>query len=148
MGIPRYWYAGALLLALVIVAMWVGAEIGWAQTPSDQPVLASGDYARKGITGIDESANKASTAGMTSLQTIPAATNLRYGLLIQAQCTAGLLVALSDTAGGPTYISLGAAPAAGGQGGSLNLRDLPYSGAIVIWSTSASCVYGAWVAQN
>ena len=135
----------------VAIALLLSAGGAWAQqspTIADQPTLGSGNYARKGTTGIDETANRASLAGYTLLQTIPAAVNLRYGLFIQSQCTAGLLVALSDAAGAITYIALGAAPAAQGQGGSLNLRDMPYSGAIGIYSTSASCVYGAWVAQN
>lgn len=133
-------------LALTLAAIPALAQ----RSPSvtDQPTLAVGHYALKGTTGTDETANRASTSGYTLLQTIPAATNLRYGLLIQAQCTAGLLIALNDAAGGVTYLALGGAPASQGQGGSLNLRDMPYSGAIGIWSTNAACVYGAWVGQN
>jgi hypothetical protein len=140
------WVVLAVGLAFCIAAVASHAQ----QRPSihDQSVLGSGNYALAGTTGIDETANRASIAGYTLLQTIPAAVNLRYGLLIQAQCTAGLLVGLADAAGAVTYIALGAAPAVNGQGGSLNLRDLPYSGVITIYSTSASCVYGAWVGQN
>jgi hypothetical protein len=89
----------------------------------------------------------ASPARLSLLATIPAATQPRLGYLIQAQCAAGLTLALDDAAGGlaPTLVVLAGPSTNGGQGGSLSMAGMPHTGRIRIYSSSSSCQMAARV---
>ena len=97
-----------------------------------------------GNAGSDFSANAPSLSGLTLLATIPAPSSPRRGYLIQAQCTAGLAVALGNESGGsnPTVILAGA-PVNGGQGGTLDMTGIPHTGKIDIYSSAANCQMAA-----
>ena len=101
--------------------------------------------AAPGNNGADASANAPSLSGLTLLATIPAAAQPRLGYLIQAQCTAGLTIALDDAAGAlaPTILVLAGPSSNGGQGGSLSMSGMPHTGRIRIYSSSASCQMAA-----
>src|SRR4029077_2423385 len=98
-----------------------------------------------GNNGTDYSANAGSLSGLTLLATIPAPTVPRLGGIIEAQCTAGVVVTLDDQGAAltPTLIVLAGPAAAGGQGGSLDLAGMPPTGRIRIYSSSASCQMAA-----
>jgi hypothetical protein len=113
--------------------------------PPYRQLGASEAMASPGQSGTDYSANAGSLTGLTLLATIPAATVPRLGGIIEAQCTAGLVVALDDPAGSltPTLLVLAGASASGGQGGALDLAGMPHTGRIRIYSSSASCQMAA-----
>jgi len=83
--------------------------------------------------------------GYTLLSTIPA--GRRHGYVIQAQCTAGLLVSFEEALSGPSYLSLAGPSVAGGHGGSVSMSGIPYDGVIKVFSTDAACRHTAWVNQ-
>jgi hypothetical protein len=89
----------------------------------------------------------ASLTGLSLLATIPAATQPRLGYLIQAQCAAGLTIALDDAAGAlaPTLVVLAGPSTNGGQGGSLSMAGMPHTGRIRVYSSSSSCQMAARV---
>ncbi len=113
--------------------------------PTYRQLGASEPMAEPGANGADYSANAGSLSGLTLLATIPAPAAPRLGGVIQAQCTAGLVVALDDPAGAltATLIVLAGSAANGGQGGSLDLAGMPHTGRIRIYSSSSSCQMAA-----
>jgi hypothetical protein len=115
------------------------------EVPAYRQLDASEPMAAPGNSGADYSANAGSLSGLSLLATIPAPSVPRLGVTIQAQCTAGVTVAMDDEAGTltPTLFVLGGAASAGGQGGSLNLIGLPQTGRIRIYSSSSSCQMAA-----
>ncbi len=98
-----------------------------------------------GSAGSDFSANAPSLSGLTLLATIPAPSSPRRGYLIQAQCTAGLIVVFDREAGisNPTLKILAGAPVNGGQGGTLDMSGMPHTGKIGIYSSAADCQMAA-----
>ena len=134
------------LAALVCVAA-PGVGTACAQSPtyaapspgsSMTPIFPGGD------SGADHSANAPSLSGLSLLATISGNT-ARQGFLVQAQCTAGLTVALDDDGGTltSTIVVLAGAASAGGQGGSLTMAGMPHNGRIRIYSSSSSCQMAA-----
>jgi hypothetical protein len=113
--------------------------------PPYRQLGASEAMASPGNSGTDYSANAGSLSGLTLLATIPAPLLPRLGGVIEAQCIAGLVVALDDPGGllAPTLIVLGGAAADGGQGGALDLAGMPHTGRIRIYSSSSSCQMAA-----
>ncbi len=149
---------GAALIstALVVAAsLPTASHLGlggsaWAQSasvevPAYRQLGASEAMAPPGQNGADYSANAGSLSGLTLLAAIPAPSAPRLGVIVQAQCTAGLSVALDDPAGSltPTIIVLAGAVSNGGQGGELDLTGMPHTGRIRIYSSSASCQMAA-----
>jgi len=118
------------------------------EVPGNRQLGAAEAMASPGQSGADYSANVPSLAGLTLLATIPAPSVPRLGGVIEAQCTAGLLVVLDDQADllTPTIVVLAGAGANGGQGGSLDLAGMPHTGRIRIYSSSSSCqmAAGSW----
>lgn len=136
------------LLALVFGATGVADGSARAETtvvPAYRMLQAAEPMTPPGNAGSDFSVNAPSLAGLTLLATIPAPSSPRRGLLIQAQCTAGLIVVLDSEAGGsnPTMIVLAGAPANGGQGGTLDMTGIPHTGKIAIYSSAANCQMAA-----
>ena len=123
------------------------ADAAQIEVPAYRALGAAEAMASPSQNGSDFSANAPSLSGLTLLATIPAATMPRLGYLIQAQCTAGLTVALDDTAGvlAPTLLVLAGPSANGGQGGSLTMAGMPHTGRIRIYSSSSSCQMAARV---
>ena len=115
------------------------------EVPGNRQLGAAEAMASPGQSGADYSANVPSLAGLTLLATIPAPSVPRLGGVIEAQCTAGLLVVLDDQADllTPTIVVLAGAGANGGQGGSLDLAGMPHTGRIRIYSSSSSCQMAA-----
>jgi len=115
------------------------------EVPAYRQLGASEAMASPGQSGADYSANAGSLSGLTLLATIPAPSVPRLGGVIQAQCTAGLTVALDDQGGSlsPTIIVLAGPAANGGQGGSLDLAGVPHTGRIRIYSSAAGCQMAA-----
>jgi hypothetical protein len=136
--------AASALLPLVAPAPARAAQI---EVPAYRALGAAEAMASPAQSGADYSANAPSLSGLTLLATIPAATQPRLGYLIQAQCAAGLTVALDDAAGvlAPTLIVLAGPSANGGQGGSLTMAGMPHTGRIRIYSSSSSCQMAARV---
>ncbi|MGC2411736.1 MAG: hypothetical protein WA459_03440 [Stellaceae bacterium] len=121
------------------------AQSNAVEVPTYRQLGATERMALPGQSGADYSANAPPLAGLTLLATIPAPSVARLGGVIEAQCTAGLVVALDDQAGSltPTLIVLAGPSAAGGQGGSLDLAGMPHTGRIRIYSSSSSCQMAA-----
>lgn len=95
------------------------------------PVIMAGSI------GVDHSANAPATPA-NLLLTI-AANPARLGYLIQNQDTVSITVVLDDGAGGQlSKVILQGAPAAGGQGGSLDYTGAPCQGRIRVYSSSAA----------
>jgi hypothetical protein len=115
------------------------------EVPAYRQLGASEAMASPGQSGADYSANVPSLAGLTLLATIPAPATPRLGYFIEAQCTAGLVVALDDQGGSlaPTIVVLQGSGAAGGQGGSLSMAGMPHTGRIRIFSSSSGCQMAA-----
>ena len=115
------------------------------EVPAYRQLGASEAMASPGQSGADYSANAGSLSGLTLLATIPAPSVPRLGGVIQAQCTAGLTVALDDQGGSlsPTIVVLAGPAANGGQGGSLDLSGMPHTGRIRIYSSAAGCQMAA-----
>lgn len=111
-----------------------------ALVASTAPISAA-DYIPAGVPGADHSANAGSLSGLTLLATIDTPAVARSGGMVQAQCTAGVVVAFDDEPGTltPTLIVLAGASVAGGQGGSLDLAGMPHGGRIRIYSSDATC---------
>jgi hypothetical protein len=143
------------VLRLAAFAALVCPSFGWpdsaaAQTdtvevPVRRHLEASETLISPGRVGSDFSTNAPSLSGLTLLQTIPAASAPRLGYLIQAQCAAGLTVALDNAAGSatPTIVVLAGPGTDGGQGGSLTMAGMPHAGRIRIYSSSPSCQMAA-----
>jgi hypothetical protein len=113
--------------------------------PAYRPLQAAEPMAAPGSAGSDFSANAPSLSGLTLLATIPAPSSPRRGYLIQAQCVAGLTVALDKESGGSnrTLIILAGASVNGGQGGTLDMAGMPHTGKIEIYSSAADCQMAA-----
>jgi len=136
--------------SLVALAFGTGAVAAPAQSqaidvPSYRRLEAAEPMAAPDLGGTDFSANAPSLAGLTLLATIPAPIAPRRGYLIQAQCTAGLTLALDDQAGSttPTLVVLAGAPVIGGHGGTLDMSGVPHTGRIRIFSSAANCQMAA-----
>jgi hypothetical protein len=148
---PRRLRAAFLISAAVTAAVPLGAiAIAAAQgksveVPSYRALGASEAMTSPGQNGGDYSANAGSLSGLNLLATIPAPAVPRLGGIIQAQCTAGLVVVFDDQAGAlaPTLIVLAGPTVNGGQGGSLDLAGTPHTGRIRIYSSSSSCQMAA-----
>ncbi len=137
--------AAALATALAGAGPAFAVAAGTVETPADRQMVASESMVSPAQSGSDYSTNPPSLAGLTLLATIPASNGPRSGYLIQAQCTAGLTVALDDQAGlsTPTLLVLQGAGTNGGEGGSLSMAGLPHSGRIRIYSSAANCQMAA-----
>jgi hypothetical protein len=137
------------LLAFALVANVANgpAQAENIDIPAYRALQAAEPMAAPGSTGSDFSANAPSLSGLTLLARIPAPSSPRRGYLIQAQCTAGLIVVFDKEAGGsnPTFIILAGAPVNGGQGGTLDMSGMPHTGKIEIYSSAADCQMAARV---
>jgi hypothetical protein len=113
--------------------------------PAYRTLQAAEPMVAPGSTGSDFSANAPSLAGLTLLATVPTPASPRRGYLIQAQCTAGLVVVFDRETGdsNPTMIILAGAPVDGGQGGTLDMSGMPHTGKIEIYSSAADCQMAA-----
>ncbi len=113
--------------------------------PAHRMLQAAEPMSAPGSAGSDFSANAPSLSGLTLLATIPAPSSPRRGYLIQAQCTAGLIVVFDREVGGSTstLIILAGAPVNGGQGGTLDMSGMPHTGKIEIYSSAADCQMAA-----
>ena len=142
---PRRLRAAFLTAAFVIAAGTALAQSQSVEVPSYRQLGADEAMVSPGRSGADYSANPPSLAGLTLLATIPASALPRLGYLIQAQCAAGLTVALDDEGGSlaPTIIVLQGSAVDGGQGASLSMAGMPHTGRIRIYSTSSSCQMAA-----
>ena len=131
--------------ALAGVGLAFAAVAGTVETPDKREMIASERMVSPAQSGSDYSVNPPSLAGLTLLATIPASNGPRSGYIIQAQCTAGLTVALDDEAGlsAPTLVVLQGATTTGGEGGSLSMAGMPHSGRIRIYSSAANCQMAA-----
>lgn len=111
------------------------------ETPAYRRLGATETMSSPGTDGADYSANPSSLAGLSLLATIPKASVPRRGYFVQAQCTAGLAIALDDGAGSltPTIIVLDGAAADGSQGGVLDMAAMPHTGRVRIFSSDAAC---------
>jgi hypothetical protein len=150
--LPRCLRAARLSAVLAVAAIPLLGPTGGAlaqsqsvEVPAYRQLGADEAMASPGQTGTDYSANAPSISGLTLLATIPAPTTPRLGYFIQAQCAAGLTVALDDAAAAltPTIIVLSGPVTAGGEGGSLSMTGMPHTGRIRIYSSSASCQMAA-----
>jgi hypothetical protein len=138
----------ALVLTASLSMGLIGSTLAQSKSievPASRQLGASEAMASPGNSGADYSANAASLSGLTLLATIPAPSAPRLGGVIQAQCTAGLVVVLDDQGGSlpPTSIVLAGPGANGGQGGSLDLAGMPHTGRIRIYSSAAGCQMAA-----
>src|SRR6266568_2936631 len=149
---PRRLRAAFVQAALVVaVSLPLGlssnasAQTKSIEVPAYRQLGAAEAMASPGQSGADYSANAGSLSGLTLLATIPAPSVPRLGGVIQAQCTAGLIVVLDDQGGSlaPTIIMLAGPAANGGQGGSLDLAGMPHTGRIRIFSSAAGCQMAA-----
>ena len=149
---PRRLRAAFVQAALVVaVSLPLGlssnasAQSKSIEVPAYRQLGAAEAMASPGQSGADYSANAGSLSGLTLLATIPAPSVPRLGGVIQAQCTAGLIVVLDDQGGSlaPTLIVLAGPAASGGQGGSLDLAGMPHTGRIRIYSSAAGCQMAA-----
>ena len=113
--------------------------------PAYRQLGAAESMASPGQNGADYSAYAPSVSGLSLLATIPAPAAPRLGYLVQAQCTAGVTVALDDPGGSltPTILVLQGPSANGGQGASLTMAAMPHTGRIRIYSSSSSCQMAA-----
>ncbi len=137
--------AAFLLTALAGLAPAAATRAGTVETPAYRPLGASESMVSPQQSGSDFSANATSLAGLNLLATIPASNGPRSGYIIQAQCTAGLTVALDDQAGIslPTLIVIQGSSVNGGEGGSLSMAGMPHSGRIRIYSSASGCQMAA-----
>lgn len=137
--------AAVLLTALAGIAPAVAVAAGTVETPADRLLGASESMVSPEQSGSDYSTNPPSLAGLTLLATIPASNDPRSGYIIQAQCTAGVTVALDDQAGlsTPTLVVLQGSTTNGGEGGSLSMAGMPHSGRIRIYSSAPGCQMAA-----
>ena len=149
---PRRLRAAFVPAALVVAASLslglssnASAQSKSIEVPAYRQLGASEAMASPGQSGADYSANAGSLSGLALLATIPAPSVPRLGGVIQAQCTAGLTVALDDQGGSlsPTIVVLAGPAANGGQGGSLDLSGMPHTGRIQIYSSAAGCQMAA-----
>jgi hypothetical protein len=133
------------ILAAVFLAPAGGAKAAEIEVPAYRALAAAEAMSAPGNNGNDWSANAPLLSGLALLATIPAASAPRLGYLIQAQCTAGLTIALDDQAGAlaPTILVLAGPSSNGGQGGSLTMAGMPHTGRIRIYSSSSSCQIAA-----
>jgi hypothetical protein len=137
------------LAALAVLACLAAPQVGTAcaQSPTyaaPTPGSAETPVFHGGAAGSDHGANPPSLSGLTLLATI-AGNTARQGFLVQAQCTAGLTVALDDDAGllTATIVVLAGAASAGGQGASLTMSGMPHNGRIRIYSSNSGCQMAA-----
>jgi hypothetical protein len=134
------------LLALAFGATAIADRSARAETtavPAYRMLQVAEPMTPPGSSGSDFSGNAPVLPGLTLLATIPAPP--RRGLLIQAQCTAGLIGVLEKESSGsnPTRIVLAGASANGGQGGTLDRAGIPHTGWIAIYSSAVSCQMAA-----
>jgi hypothetical protein len=150
--LPAAFFLMAATVAASPTMNSIGGLIGIASAqstavdvPAHRELGASEPMASPGNSGTDYSANAGSLSGLTLLATVPAPLVPRRGGVIQAQCTAGLVVALDDQAASltATLIVLAGAATTGGQGGALDLAGMPHTGRIRIYSSSSSCQMAA-----
>jgi len=130
---------GAVLLkgaAAALAALLTNAAMVHAQGVATTQALAG--Y------GADYSANPPSLSGLTLLVTIPATAH-GTGLVIQANCAAGVRVVLDDPPGTitPTIFVLAGGAAAGTEGASLSQMGIPHAGRVRIYSSDAACQVAA-----
>lgn len=146
-GSAYRFHAAFSLFALALVTNIVNSpsQAENIDVPAYRALQAAESMAAPGSTGTDFSANTPSLSGLILLATIPAAASPRRGYLIQAQCTAGLVVVFDTELGGPnpTRIILAGAPVNGGQGGTLDMSGMPHTGKIEIYSSAADCQMAA-----
>ncbi len=137
----------AFFMAALLLVPAGFSDAAQIEVPAYRALGAAEAMASPAQSGSDHSANAPSLAGLSLLATIPAATQPRLGYLIQAQCAAGLTLALDDAAGGlaPTLVVLAGPSTNGGQGGSLSMAGMPHTGRIPIYSSSSSCQMAARV---
>ena len=137
----------AFFMAALLLVPAGFSDAAQIEVPAYRALGAAEAMASPAQSGSDYSANASSLAGLSLLATIPAATQPRLGYLIQAQCAAGLTIALDDAAGAlaPTLVVLAGPSTNGGQGGSLSMAGLPHTGRIRIYSSSSSCQMAARV---
>jgi hypothetical protein len=133
--------------SVILLPLAHPAAAAQIEVPAYRALGAAEAMASPAQNGSDFSANAPSLSGLTLLATIPAATAPRLGYLIQAQCTAGLTIALDDTAAtlAPTLLVLAGPSTNGGQGGSLTMAGMPHTGRIRIYSSSSACQMAARV---
>src|SRR5579871_5720938 len=145
-------FRAALLLpafaaAVLPLAVPRGAAADSAiEVPAYRQLGAAEEMSAPGVDGADYSANAGSLSGLTLLATIPAAGPVpRRGYLVQAQCAAGVTVAFDDPAGilAPTILELQGPSVDGGAGWSVDMRGMPHSGRIRIYSASPGCQMAA-----
>jgi hypothetical protein len=136
---------GAAFLLLLGGTHLAPAQSRSVEVPNYRQLGAAETMAAPGTNGGDYSANAPSLSGLTLLATIPAPTVPRLGYLIQAQCTAGLTIALDDPSGAlaPTLVVLAGPGSNGGQGGSLSMAGMPHTGRIRIYSSASNCQMAA-----
>ena len=137
----------AFFMAALLLVPAGFSDAAQIEVPAYRALGAAEAMASPAQSGSDYSANAPSLASLSLLATIPAATQPRLGYLIQAQCAAGLTLALDDAAGGlaPTLVVLAGPSTNGGQGGSLSMAGMPHTGRIRIYSSSSSCQMAARV---
>jgi hypothetical protein len=137
----------AAILATVLagVGLAFAAAAGTVETPANRQLVAAESMVSPAQSGSDYSVNPPSLSGLTLLAMIPASSGPRSGYIIQAQCAAGLTVALDDQAGTstPTLVVLQGSTTDGGEGGSLSMAGMPHSGRIRIYSSAANCQMAA-----
>src|SRR5579864_2084401 len=146
MTIPlRCQRVAVLATVLAGIGLAFAAAAGTVETPADRQMVASESMVSPAQSGSDYSVNPPSLAGLMLLATVPASNGPRSGYIIQAQCTAGLTVALDDATGlsAPTLVVLQGATTNGGEGGSLSMAGMPHSGRIRIYSSAAGCQMAA-----
>src|SRR3954451_24114456 len=109
----RLWAAFLLLLAETHLAP---AQSRSVEVPQYRQLGAAEAMAAPGTNGSDYSANAPSLSGLTLLATIPAPSLPRLRYFIQAQCAAGVTVALDDAAAAltPTLVVLAGPGSNGG----------------------------------
>ena len=141
-------HAGRLGAAFLLLA--AGTHLAPAQSrsvevPNYRQLGAGEAMSAPGNNGGDYSANAPSLSGLALLATIPAPAAPRLGYFIQAQCTAGVTVALDDAAGSlaPTLVVLAGPGSNGGQGGSLSMSGMPHTGRIRVYSSASNCQIAA-----
>ena len=115
------------------------------EVPAQRQLGAAEPMAAPGQHGLDHSAGAPTLSGLHLLATIPAPAGPRLGYVIEAQCAAGLTIALDDENGSltATLIVLAGPASDGGQGAALDMAGIPHTGRIRIYSSDAGCQMAA-----